>query len=65
MSFLSVNCWSLKYMVHPNFFLGRFCFSNLLATRFQKNLVWEDPGWGGGGGRGGGRGGAGGGGAMR
>ena len=49
MSFWSVYCWSAKYTVHPNFFLGTFYFSNLLGTRFQKNLVWEDPGGVGGG----------------
>ena len=42
-NFWSVNCWSAKYTVHPNFFLGTFYFLNLLGKRFQNNLEWEDP----------------------
>ena len=44
MSFWLVNRWSAKYTVHPNFILRIFDFSNLMGTRFQKNLGREDHG---------------------
>ena len=43
MSFWSVNFQSAKFTKHPDFFLITFYFSNLLGTRFWKNLVWKDP----------------------